>query len=449
GCTYTCQNGALFAAWLIDTTTGEGQNLAKIKGTQTPISLYTIWDNEKIRNTSCSSHPELFWNAYYNGNANPLEAPINFAGSTIDMSSETVYVVPGRQYHIKLAVMDFCPTQSHSSAVFFSAGSFDLGNLDLGADLLVETGNAICGAECVTIKSGLGGAEAMDVAVEIQWYKDGVAIPGATEPEYEACESGTYKVVGKYPEINCEVEGEKVIEIWPPISTVVHKPEGMEICRYSLNERAIDLLSVEAAMFADVEREDYEVSYYLTQEDSDQGSEDQMIGTPYVIEGREDFSVFIRVVDTRTGCYEVFIFRVRQQQGAIPTKPADVLVCAEYVFPQVNGDQYYYTEPGGQGKEYKVGDVLAEPGEHTIYLLQLNNDEGCYEETVYQVNITAPVTADIFEDETPICQLYELKPLSEHNKYFEEPGGNGRELQPGTLISAAQTIYVYASSDNG
>ncbi|TDS52157.1 gliding motility-associated C-terminal domain-containing protein, partial [Myroides indicus] len=32
---------------------------------------------------------------------------------------------------------------------------------------------------------------------------------------------------------------------------------------------------------------------------------------------------------------------------------------------------------------------------------------------------------------------------------FEEPGGNGRELQPGTLISAAQTIYVYASSDNG
>ncbi|TDS51430.1 choice-of-anchor J domain-containing protein, partial [Myroides indicus] len=414
GCTYSCANGSLFAAWLVDLTTGEGQNLAKIKGTNTPISLYTIWDNEKITGTSCSSYPELFWANYTSGISKPIEAPINFAGSTVAMSSETVHVVAGRKYHIKLAIMDFCP--NHSSAVFFNAGSFDLGNLDLGANLLVETGNALCGGECVTINSGLTSED-----VQIQWYKDGEIIPGATEQEYEACESGTYKVIGRYPAINCEVQGEKVIEIYPAISKVVHKPIEFETCRYSLNERIVDLSSVEAEMFADVNSEDYTVAYYLTEEDALVGNENKIEGVSYKIEGTNSINLYIRIEDIRTGCHEVFILKIKVEEGTVPSKPENVAVCAEYVFPQVNGDQYYYTEAGGQGKEYKVGDVLAEPGEHVIYLLQLNSDEGCYEETAYKVNITAPVVADIFENATPSCELYQLKPLSEHNKYFEEP----------------------------
>src|SRR5690606_12263580 len=106
----------------------------------------------------------------------------------------------------------FCGFLADASAVFFNAGSFDLGNLDLGADLLVETDNALCGGECVTLKSGLTSED-----VEIQWYKDDVAIAGATQPNYEACEFGTYKVVGRYPDINCEVIGSVKVEIYPAI----------------------------------------------------------------------------------------------------------------------------------------------------------------------------------------------------------------------------------------
>ncbi|TDS57929.1 choice-of-anchor J domain-containing protein [Myroides indicus] len=454
-----CNNGAMFAAWLIDLTTGEGINLAKIPDTETPIALNTILDAVKsgkdIASGCTDVNVEYYWKHYSPGGVgadSPLDAAVDYAGLTKEMQSQTVHVVPGRKYHIKLAVMDFCTTKAHTSAVFFNAGSFDLGDLDLGDDLLVEDGNALCGGECVTIKSGLGGDEEIDVDVEIQWYKDGEEIPGATESEYEACESGTYKVVGRYPTINCEVVGEKVIEIYPAISQVVHTPAELEMCRFSLNERVLDLSAVEADMFADVDREDYTTAYYLTEEDASEGSEDTIDETAYVVEGEEDLSVYIRIEDTRTGCHEVFILRIKVEQGAMPGKPTDVKVCAEYTFPDVDGDQYYYTEPGAEGKEYKVGDILSEPGEHTIYLLQMNTEEGCYEETSFIVDITAPVTADVFEDQTLSCELYDLKPLSEHNSYYTEPGGpegSGIELQVGMLIPMAQTIYVYASSDDG
>ncbi|TDS57927.1 choice-of-anchor J domain-containing protein [Myroides indicus] len=447
-CTYTCQNGALFAAWLIDATTGKGQNLAKIKGTQTPISLYTIWDNKKIKNTPCSSHPELFWNAYDNGNAHPLEAPINFSGSTIDMSSETVYVVPGRKYHIKLAVMDFCPTPSHSSAVFFSAGSFDLGNLDLGEDLLIETNNALCDEEFVMLKSGIATSE--ELYTEIEWYKDGVLIPGANGPDLEVNENGEYAINVRFPDLECGSSASIVVEVYPAISETVHQAETLAVCQYSLQETIVDLTVVETAMFAAVDRNIYTTSYYNTTADAETTENTIADAANYSI-GKEPQAqtVYIRIENTVTGCHEVFELHIQPKEGAVPDSLKNVRVCAEYIFPVTANNQYYYTEPGGAGKVYKTGDVLAEPGEHTIYLLQVNSEEGCYEETAYQVNITAPVTADVFEDKTLSCEYYELKPLSEYNNYYTEPEGQGTELYEGMQILQGQTIYVYASSEDG
>ncbi|WP_166666188.1 choice-of-anchor J domain-containing protein [Myroides indicus] len=448
GCTYTCENGALFAAWLIDETTGEGVNLAKIKGTNTPISLYTIWDSNKIIGTSCSSYPELFWKNYSSGISHPLDAPFNFAGATKAMSSETVYVVPGRKYHIKLAVMDFCPTSSHSSAVFFNAGSFDLGTLDLGEDLLIETNTALCEDESVLIRSGVTISEELNTKIE--WKKDGVIIPGATEVDLEVRESGVYTVQVDFVDINCQREDSITIEMYPPISESVNQAKDIIVCRQALEEVSVNLISVETEMFKDVERSDYNTEYYKTIEEAE-ASENAISNVENYALGKEPQAqtLYIRVESMITGCHEIFELHIQPEQGAIPDKPSDVLVCAEYVFPQVNGTQYYYMQPGGEGKAYKTGDVLAEPGEHTIYLLQINNEEGCYEEIAYKVKITAPVVADVFEDKTLSCEYYELKPLSEYNHYFTEPGGNGDELYPGRQILEKQTIYVYASSEGG
>ena len=52
-------------------------------------------------------------------------------------------VTPNELYTIKLVVADDGDTL-YDSAVFIDGGSFDIGQLDLGEDILVSSGNALC-----------------------------------------------------------------------------------------------------------------------------------------------------------------------------------------------------------------------------------------------------------------------------------------------------------------
>ncbi|MCP1995112.1 choice-of-anchor J domain-containing protein [Flavobacterium sp. HSC-61S13] len=434
-----CAAGALFAAWLIDETTGEGVNLAKIKGTDVPIALHTITDTSKTGKNCPSSYPELYWKHYANNVDNPYYGYIDFVGLTRPMESETVHVIPGRKYRIKLAVIDFCSTVAHSSAVFFNAGSFNLGNLDLGADLLVSQGTALCDTECVTIHSGLG----ID-NVGIQWFKDGQLIVGADQPDLEVCESGVYKVIGEYTEIGCMVEGERIIEIFPPISTVMQAPETLDFCRKSVVPIVLDLTQIEAQMLSGATAEDYQFAYY-------QMPEEMEIVNPqeFLIENPEiNKTIQIRVDDLRTGCVESFNWLLRTNTGIIPEDREDIHICGAYLFPDLEAGQHYYTKSAKAGQEYKSGDLLSEPGVHTIFVLQDNGGD-CYEEVSYQVSITAEVIADVFDDKTLECENYILEPLTGNNRYFTQAGGQGQELVSGTVIRFTQTIYVYAKSDDG
>jgi len=439
GCTYTCDNGALFAAWLIDSTTGEGQNLAKIKGTNTPISLGNIWDNKKITGSNCSINPEYFWKNYTSNVSEPIEAPFNFAGSTTAMTSETVYVVPGRKYHIKLAVMDFC--SNHSSAVFFSAGSFDLGNLDLGKDLTVENENALCGGEARILKSGL--VDDKDV-VEIKWYKDGKEIAGENSTELSVNETGTYTVSGYYKEINCTVEGEIKVEIYPPINLVVNKPVNLEICRYVTEPTAIDLTEATKQMFEKegTDVENYTLGFYIDKE-ATEPIEDP---TQFLLEEeRLVTDVFVRIEDTRTGCTETFSFKLVPTSGEIPVKPKDEVVCGEYKLPEVANNQAYYTLPAGEGERYIGGDILG-PGKHTLYLHQ-NNGGTCFEEVSFVVNVTQAVELFKIDDITLECKLFKLPELPENNRYFVEIEGQRIEMYAGALIYTDNTrVYIVAES---
>ncbi len=436
-----CAAGALFAAWLIDETTGEGRNLAKIKGTDVPIALHTITDSSKTGKNCPSSNPELYWKHYANNIDDPLEAYIDFVGLTRPMESETVYVTPGRHYRIKLAVIDFCSTTSHSSAVFFNAGSFDLGNLDLGADLLVSKGTALCNHDCVTIHSGLGTDE-----VRIQWFKDGELIAGADQSDLEVCESGVYKVIGEYLKIGCSVQGERIIEIFPPISRVIAAPKSRDFCRNTLVPIVLDLTEVEEGMLSGASADDYQFAYYQIQD-----QEELEILTPkaFLIEDTHTSKVIrITVTDNKTACTEDFEWLLRSKAGDIPEFRADVSVCVSYILPDLEPGQSYYTQSAKTGIRYQVGDELTEPGIHTIFVLQDNGGD-CYEEISFKVMITEAVIAPILEDKTLECESYTLESLEGNHRYFTQSGGQGQELIAGTVVHFSQTIYVYTSSDDG
>ena len=228
GCWGNCENAALFGAWLIDMTTGIGENLAQVPNTNSPISIATVRDGNKL-NTGCatSPNPQFFGNAYGNGaNQVPdIAAPVNLKGHTTAMQSLTANVVVGRKYRIKLAIIDFCDTGAHTSAVFFKAGSFDIGDLDLGDPQLSGSGGGWCGGDSYTLKSGLD-----PLLFTFEWFKDGVKIPGQTGPDLVVTETGDYSVKGFIPNVsNCVMEADPVrIEFFNYVSIL--QPKNLFLC---------------------------------------------------------------------------------------------------------------------------------------------------------------------------------------------------------------------------
>ena len=95
-----------------------------------------------------------------------LTSPTNFIGHTVAMTAEAD-VIPNELYHIKLIVADDADTL-YDSAVFIDAGSFDIGTLDLGEDILLSSGNALCQGQEMVLNSGT-----LPNNSSIAWYMDG------------------------------------------------------------------------------------------------------------------------------------------------------------------------------------------------------------------------------------------------------------------------------------
>ncbi len=336
-CGDACNTGAMFAAWLMDTVTGEGQNLAKVPSTDLPIAINTIRDADQSGVGCESVNPMWYGGHHANGQLNAIDAPFDFVGYTKPLKSETVAVVIGRKYHIKLAVIDFCTNVDHSSAVFFNSGSFDLGHIDLGVDLLVETDNALCDRDSKMLYSGLEG----DV-YDIQWYKDELAIVGATKPDYEVTETGTYSITAQFKQLECELEGRVRVEMLPALSTSIVAPQTRDICRQFLAPLTLNLTTVEQEMLAQGDASHYAFSYFNSQKNAEDGENPIDNPQAYEIELQGvDIPVFIHIEDLRTGCTEIFIWTLKAVVGERPQTRTDENVCGSYTLPTLEQDQDY------------------------------------------------------------------------------------------------------------
>ncbi len=442
--TFQCGYTDVFAFFLTDLETDVMTNLAVVPGTDIPVSVTTI-RNSKYLPGRCESQNEEYFDTFYGTLGEPHKNnPINYFGYTVPMTAISA-VEYGKKYRIKLAIADYIDSR-YNSAVFLKGGSFDLGKVDLGPDLLVETGNALCRGESKIIKTGV----ITNDDISISWYKDDVLIPDAVEPDFEVEQSGIYTVVVKYHTLNCEGSGRVEVEIYPAISAVVEKPSELSLCRYVLGTMILDLTAVQRQMLSKVANKDvYAFKYYHTREDAELAV--QAIPKPEeynfdLTQGNQ--RKYVVVEDMRTGCLEIFEWELNLGAGEMPDTREDIRICATYSFPALAPNQFYYTGKAATGDSYQEGDELSEVGLHKIYVLQ-DNGNGCYEEISYHITITEAVTADLFDDVELECEVYQLKPLSSLNHYYSEPSGQGRELTAGTEVLYSQTIYVYAVSDDG
>jgi gliding motility-associated-like protein len=193
-------------AFLLTDTQGITTNLAIVPGTVDPISVLTVRDEQY--NTACESvNPEFFGNYYGPGGLPALTNPTNFLGHTIPMTA-VADVIPNELYHIKLVVADDGDT-AYDSAVFLSAGSFNIGDLDLGEDILLDSGDALCqGQELILDAGGLPNNST------ISWYMDGNLIDGENEVTLTVNETAFYSANIVINETDCTFSDEILVEFF-------------------------------------------------------------------------------------------------------------------------------------------------------------------------------------------------------------------------------------------
>ncbi len=160
-----------------------GQNIAVIPGTTIPVSPVNIHLNPNCPPGSLGEFavPQLF------DDANADNGSTMYGGQTVPLTA-TADVIPGQTYNIKLVIADRGDTILNS-AVFIESESFDLGGIDLGPDITISNGNAVCEGDTVTLDAGFSAAN-----IQYFWAQDGDIIPNENGQTLEVTESGVYEV---------------------------------------------------------------------------------------------------------------------------------------------------------------------------------------------------------------------------------------------------------------
>ncbi|MGV8995009.1 MAG: choice-of-anchor L domain-containing protein, partial [Flavobacterium sp.] len=300
---------------------------------------------------------------------------IQYDGFTVVIPAEAT-VQCGQTYHIKLAIGNV-GDNSFDSAVFLQANSFSTTPINLGADLTVDAGTAICEGQTYEICTGLG------TNVPHQWFLDGVLIVGETDPCITVDTAGTYSV-NAYPYgPACPISASVVIEIQDAILPPENTPQDLTVCEGQL----FDLTEVEATVFNGQNPSNFEVYYYNSVFNAENGIDGIIPTTAYP--GIDGEIVYIKIDSFVTsGCYAIMPFTLHVLDIAVVDTPANVITCAPYTLPALTNGSYY-TAPGGVGTPLPVGTVISTST--TLYVNQ-GGTSACADESSFTITINTPPT---------------------------------------------------------
>lgn len=198
---YPCKYSDAFALLIKPVSGGPYVNLAILPNNAGPVAMTNIHPEITVFD-GCPAKNEQYF-AGYNSDSNIVT---NYDGRTVPLTAVGT-VTPGVKYHFKMVLSDYRDT-SYDSAVFIEGGSFDIGIKIVDENNAVLPGTIkMCDNTPKVLK-----AQVADIpGMTYQWYKDGVAIPGATSGTYIATAPGVYTVKVMVPGNNCP--GEATITI--------------------------------------------------------------------------------------------------------------------------------------------------------------------------------------------------------------------------------------------
>jgi gliding motility-associated-like protein len=409
--TFQCTYSDAFAFFLTNLATNTTTNLAVIPGVTppTPIAVTTIRKNEF--NSGCTSENPTYFDKFY-GTGNPQNglpdviAPTNFKGYTVPMSAVGT-VIPGQIYHMKFVVGDRNDS-AFDSAVFLS--KFDIGNVDLGADLTVNGNSALCAGQSYTINSGLTAPP-----YGFTWYYKApntstfVQIAGQTGATLNVTAPGEYKLVAQYVGSACVGEDTIVVEFYPDLILITPEPNDLSTCStipvFDLTQNT----PVVTANFSNPSA--YQVTYYLTQADAIAASNSIINPNAYVNVSSPQ-TIWVRIYNTLTFCSGIKSFDI----AVLPPPVADISYSSTpYCFNQGTAS---VTNNGAVGGTYSIVGSPANisvssagtiswtnqvaPGNYTVNY-QLGSGS-CTSSDSFIITIASPFTATFTSSNTTICE---------------------------------------------
>lgn len=292
-----CYTWDTFVVLLTDNA-GNTQNIAVIPGTDIPISVFNISGDAYPGH--CPGY-NLEWFDKYNVFGQQDYSPTAFAGQTKVMTATADNLVADQQYHLKIAIAE--SDNNLDSGVFIKAGFIDGGGeVDLGVDMTVAGGNAICEGETVTLNTNLDPA-----TFEFVWKKDNITIDGETTSTLTVSEPGTYTVNANIAGYNCVREDSVVVEFYPSVDAATGIPADLRICDED-GFADFDLTLNTPVVLNGLNPADYTVSYHISADDAE--ADTAALPSPFTNTVEDSQAIYVRIENIANGCHTVKLFNI-------------------------------------------------------------------------------------------------------------------------------------------
>jgi gliding motility-associated-like protein len=440
---YQCGFSDVFAFILTDLTTGTATNLAVIPGTSTPVSVKNIRD--AAYNNSClPANANLF--SRYNV-ANPAISAINMRGETVLLTASST-VIPNRTYRIRLAIGDYLDSQ-FDSAVFIKGGSFTT-TTNLGPD------QTICQGESILLDSGLG------VGYTFSWTLNGVIIPGQTNATFMATQAGTYEITATLG--GCVITDEVILsdlQTGTPDDLIVCNT-GQPTYQYDLTQNNLASLGINPA--------DYSIMYFASLASANANGPQIPVAqlSNYTSTGNQ--TIYIKVMHLTNGnaiCTNLLPFRLLISTAFTATIPPTLNVCDNNTGTVdlttqntliLNGQiaanfniSYFTSQSNAQNNVNAIVSASAFPmtiaqSPQVIWTrMEDATNPNCFKIVSFSVVINPKPLVSTIPDPLE-CSNFTL-PVIANGTYFTGPNGTGTQLNPGDIINASGTYYIFTAAD--
>ncbi|EDP97880.1 choice-of-anchor L domain-containing protein [Kordia algicida OT-1] len=376
---FPCRFSDSFAFLIRPTgSTAPYTNIAVVPGTNIPVSTSVIHD-EIVG--FCPAENEEFFEGYNLGDT-------NYNGRTTVLTA-TANLIPNQQYHIKLVLADGTD-QNADSAIFIQGNSFNA-TVDLGPDITT------C-ANSFLLNGDIGNPLAT-----YQWFRNGVPIPGSVATTHDAVLTGTYRVEITIPVGTETCTIEDTVDVTLNAAQTVEPITDYELCDNTgdVGVETFDLTIKEPEILTTVPPGNYSITYYPTQNDADNETNE----LPTTIQNTSSpQEIFVRILDTDNGCLAWTSFNLIVNELPSITEPTPFDICDDDGVAQVDltirndeitgmdpvlGVTYHFSLNDADNNINPIVSTYTNVSANdTVFVRVVNTQTGCVSTTTLDVNVT-------------------------------------------------------------